>query len=164
MKRLLIKLCKPFSFLPALCVMYLIFNFSAQSGAESSALSLKVTKTVVSLMDQALDRDWNEIEKAAKVEEYHYYIRKAGHMTEYCILAITLAIPLYVYGVRGFLLMLVAGFICVLFAAGDEYHQSFVGGRGPSVKDVFIDSAGAFIGILLTQLFSWIAKGGGKRL
>ena len=52
--------------------------------------------------------------------------------------------------------MLVAGFICVAFAAGDEYHQSFVAGRGPSVKDVGIDSIGAFFGILTVQIICWV--------
>lgn len=164
MKRFLIRLCRPLSFLPALCMMYLIFTFSSQTGDQSSALSLKVTKTVVTIMDKAMDEDWTEAEQEAKVKEYHYYVRKAAHMTEYCILAITIALPLYVYGLRGFLLILVAGAACVLFAAGDEYHQSFVGGRGPSIKDVCIDSVGAFIGIMLTLLFSWIAMGGKKKL
>ena len=67
-------------------------------------------------------------------------------MTEYFLLAVAVSFPFYVYGLRGFPLMLVAGLICVAFACGDEYHQSFVEGRGPSVKDVCIDSIGAFGG------------------
>ena len=51
--------------------------------------------------------------------------------------------------------MLLAGIICVGFAGLNEYHQSFVTGRGPSLRDVGIDSIGAFIGILLVQLFCW---------
>ena len=51
--------------------------------------------------------------------------------------------------------MLVAGLICVGFAAGDEYHQSFVAGRGPSKKDVMIDSIGAFFGILFVRIICW---------
>ena len=45
-------------------------------------------------------------------------------MTEYCVLAITLCVPLYAYGVRGIWLYLLAGLICAGFAATDEYHQS----------------------------------------
>lgn len=41
------------------------------------------------------------------------------------------------------------------FAGLDEYHQSFVDARTPAVKDVGIDSIGAFIGILLVQAFCW---------
>lgn len=164
MKRFLITLFKPLSFLPALCMLFLIFNFSAQSGESSSALSLKVTKSVVVLVDKVLDENWSESQHAQKVSEYHYYVRKAAHMTEYCVLAITIALPLYVYGLRRILLMIVVGGLCVLVAAGDEYHQSFVAGRGSSAKDVLIDSCGAFIGIILTRIFSWIALGGKQKM
>ena len=164
MKRFLIKVLKPLAFVPALCMLFVIFGFSAQSGKDSSRMSLKVTETVVSVVDKAMKHGWDESERARKVESYHFYVRKAAHMTEYCILAITIALPLYVYGLRGFLLLFVAGGACVLTAAGDEYHQSFVAGRGPSVRDVLIDSGGALIGVFLTQVFSWIALGGKKHM
>ena len=35
--------------------------------------------------------------------------------------------------------------LCILYAAGDEFHQSFTEGRGPSPVDVAIDSAGALL-------------------
>lgn len=50
-------------------------------------------------------------------------------------------------------MILLVGTFCAIFAGFDEYHQSFVEYRGPSVKDVFIDSGGALIGIMLVQLF-----------
>ena len=70
-------------------------------------------------------------------------------------MAVAVSFPLYVYGVRGIWLMFLAGAICVGFAGLDEYHQSFVSNRGPSVKDVGIDSIGAGVGILLVQAFCW---------
>ena len=39
--------------------------------------------------------------------------------------------------------------LCVAYAISDEFHQIFVPGRGPLVKDVFIDGFGAALGILL---------------
>jgi VanZ family protein len=44
--------------------------------------------------------------------------------------------------------------VCIAYAATDEFHQSFVPGRGPSPRDVAIDGIGACIGLLgyrLTQ-------------
>lgn len=38
---------------------------------------------------------------------------------------------------------------CVVYAISDEFHQLFVPGRGPMLKDVLIDGSGAAIGILL---------------
>ena len=40
----------------------------------------------------------------------------------------------------------------MLYAAGDEFHQSFVKSRGSSVGDVMIDSGG----ILLTLFAVWV--------
>ena len=39
--------------------------------------------------------------------------------------------------------------ICVAYAISDEFHQVFVPGRGPLLKDVLIDGSGASLGILL---------------
>lgn len=39
--------------------------------------------------------------------------------------------------------------ICVAYAISDEFHQIFVPGRGPLLKDILIDGAGAALGILL---------------
>lgn len=161
--RIVTALFKPFSFVPALMMMYLIFSFSSQTGTESSDLSNKVTESALIVIDHVMDKGWSEADIQVRVEKYGFYVRKLAHMTEYCILAITISLPLYVYGMRGFPLLLIAGIICVGFAATDEYHQTMVANRGPSVRDVGIDSAGALIGITLVRIFSWIALGGDTR-
>ena len=46
-KKFLRYILKPLSFLPALCMMYLIFSFSAQTGTESGSLSYQVSKILV---------------------------------------------------------------------------------------------------------------------
>ena len=74
------------------------------------------------------------------------------------LLAVSLALPLYVYGLRGIWLTLEAGAICVGFAALDEYHQLFVSGRGASKRDVAIDSIGIFAGIIVTRIIGWMGR------
>ena len=59
LKKLLRYLLKPLSFLPALLMMYLIFNFSAQSGDVSGQLSGSVTTELVELCGELLDRGWS---------------------------------------------------------------------------------------------------------
>ena len=39
--------------------------------------------------------------------------------------------------------------LCVAYAFSDEFHQLFVPGRGPLLKDVLIDGSGAALGIML---------------
>ena len=138
--KILITLLKPLSFLPALLMMYIIFSFSAQPGEVSGNLSYKISYEIIETKSELLSENLSSEEIAYKADGIHYYVRKAAHMTEYFLLAIAISFPLYVY---------------MGFAGLDEYHQSFVDARTPAVKDVGIDSIGAFIGILLVQAFCW---------
>lgn len=149
---------KPFSFVPALLLMYMIYNFSAQPGDVSAQLSYKVSYKIVETVDQVLDANMEYWEIETWVYRIHGLVRKLAHMTEYFALAVAVSFPLYVYGIRGIWLMLLAGLICVGFACGDEYHQSFVEGRGPSKKDVFIDGFGVFWGIILVRIVGWTGR------
>ena len=155
MKKLMITLLKPLSFLPAILMMYVIYSFSAQTGEVSGQLSYKFSYKIVETKNQLLNENKSSAELAVSADTIHFYVRKAGHMTEYFLLAVAISFPLYVYGVRGIWLVILAGIICVGFAGLDEYHQSFVADRGPSLRDVGIDSIGALIGILVVQAFCW---------
>lgn len=156
MKELMINLLRPFSFLPAILIMYTIFSLSGQPGEASSGLSYKVSYKLVELAYRLTNEYADEYQIAHEAKIIHGKVRKAAHMTEYFCLAIAISFPFYVYSLRGLPLMLVAGAICVGFAALDEYHQSFVSGRSPSARDVCIDSIGIFLGILAVRLFCWI--------
>ena len=157
-KKLLRYLLKPLSFVPAILVMYLIFSFSSQDGVSSARLSHAVSRKVVTVADEVLEKDWDAQQIAHYTERIHYYVRKTAHVTEYFVLAVTVAFPLYVYGVRGLWLVFSAGIFCVSFAGLDEYHQSFVAGRGPSVRDVAIDSIGVLPGIILVRIVGFIGR------
>lgn len=157
-KTLLRLVLKPLSFVPAIVVMYFILNFSGQSGIDSAQLSYKVTQKLVILAGDITDRNLTQEEINVYTEKYHYYVRKLAHFTEYMILAVTVAFPLYVYGMRGIWLMLFAGTFCVGFACLDEYRQSFSLGRTPSKKDVLIDSCGVFVGIIITRIVGFIGR------
>ncbi|MBE5861177.1 MAG: VanZ family protein [Butyrivibrio sp.] len=149
---------KPLSFVPAIIMMCLIFTFSSQDADTSSALSYKVGVEVLTVTNDVFDQGWTMSHIAALSEQYQHYIRKLAHFTEYLILAITVAFPLYVYGVRGISLIFMAGFICVGYACLDEYHQSFIAGRTPMKKDIAIDSIGSFIGIIMTRILGFTGR------
>lgn len=158
MKTFLRAVLKPLSFVPAIVVLYMIFSFSEQTGAESSQVSLKVSRSIVIAADRCLDLNLDPVRAEEIAQEIHYYVRKLGHVTEYFILAVTVSFPLYVYRLRGIWLVLVAGAFCVAAAALDEYHQSFVAGRGPSIRDVCIDSIGIVIGITVVRIVCFIGR------
>ena len=74
------------------------------------------------------------------------------------MLGLTLSLPLYVYRLRGFWLVLAAGLFCAGFAGLDEYHQMFVAGRSPALRDVAIDTAGSITGIYMTRIIGFIGR------
>ncbi len=83
----------------------------------------------------------------------HHVIRKCGHFTEYFILSLLILRGFRAgnqeFGLRLALLsiLMVAG-----YAALDEFHQSFVPGRGAAVSDVLLDTSGGAAGILIVAL------------
>lgn len=138
--------------------MYMIFSFSGQVGETSSDLSFRVSCKIVSIGNDILGTDLTTDRIEHYASKIHGFVRKLAHMTEYFALAVAVAFPLYVYGLRGILLMLIAGAFCVAFACGDEFHQSFVNGRSPSKRDVLIDSIGIFCGIILVRMVGWTGR------
>ena len=157
-KTFLRALLKPFSFVPALLMMCLIYSFSAQDGTTSGNLSYKISEIVVESANEAFELNWSEEQIHYYIERIHHPVRKLAHMTEYFLLAVSVSFPLYVYGVRGLWLPILAGGFCVAFAGLDEYHQSFVAGRGPSKRDVAIDSVGILAGVLMVQFICFLGR------
>ena len=79
-------------------------------------------------------------------------IRKLGHVTEYAILATLLWRALRggtTLKPRVWVLFAVVWTACAMFAASDEFHQSFVPSRTSSFQDVIIDICGALIGLTI---------------
>ena len=128
-------------------MMYLIFSFSAQTGEVSGELSYKISYKIAETKSEVLHENKDSYELSYEADNIHFYVRKAAHMTEYFLLAVAVSFPLYVYRIRGIWLFFLAGIFCVGFAGLDEYHQSFVAGRGPSVRDHY---GSAFLLVLLT--------------
>ena len=149
---------KPLSFLPAIIMMCLIFSFSSQSGNESGQLSYDTGIKLYSFANEELNLGWSSAQIVHYSESTQFYIRKAAHITEYFLLAVSVAFPLYVYGVRGIALVLIAGVFCVGYASMDEFHQSFISGRTPAKRDVLIDSIGILIGIFFVRIFGWLGR------
>jgi VanZ family protein len=92
------------------------------------------------------------------IEAIHMAFRKLGHLTEYAILSILLW-----HALRGTFTAFPRRFIaCItflvaaMFAASDEFHQSFVPTRTATVHDVFIDCVGVAIAIVVCVLLSQV--------
>jgi VanZ family protein len=78
-------------------------------------------------------------------------IRKLGHVTEYAILAVLLW-RAFRGGAWRTPMSILFGIVligCGIFAASDEFHQSFIPSRTSSFHDVMIDVCGAIIGLAI---------------
>ena len=53
--KIVIALLKPFSFVPAILMMFLIYSFSAQPGEVSGDLSYKISYTIVETKNEVLN-------------------------------------------------------------------------------------------------------------
>jgi VanZ family protein len=149
---------KPLSFVPALVMMYLIFSFSGQSGAESSSLSYDVGFHFYDIVNNIFGLNLSSAQIADYATVNQFYIRKAAHITEYFLLAMSVSLPLYVYKIRGFKLSILATLFCVVYAFLDEYHQSFSYGRSPQLRDVAIDSIGIVAGVIVVRIIGFIGR------
>ena len=78
-------------------------------------------------------------------------LRKIAHLTEYGILTFLL-IRAFVKSCPAMVrarIVVWCGLLSVAYAISDEFHQSFVPGRGPSAGDVVIDACGVAICLLI---------------
>jgi VanZ family protein len=85
------------------------------------------------------------------------FVRKSAHVIEYTVLALLLWRALRSVSLLRTETVMVFGAALLgsaLFAASDEFHQIFVQSRTPSVHDVFLDVAGALLGLLIVTVFA----------
>lgn len=102
----------------------------------------------------------------ARLAAIHFLTRKAGHFTEYAVLAF-FARRAFITSSNAFIqrywfrlgLLLV-----VIYALLDEFHQSFVLSRRASIYDSAVDVAGGLTVLLICQFYGRGARGGETRV
>jgi VanZ family protein len=83
----------------------------------------------------------------ATVASIQLVVRKCGHLTEYAVLAALLGRAFRQNPLRVDRIFVSSFFIAAVYAALDEFHQSFVASRTASAWDVMIDCVGALVGL-----------------
>lgn len=129
--------------------MIIIFVMSSQTGDVSVNQSGLVIKFLV-----FIGIDVN----SAFGDMAQFVIRKMAHFTEYFIFALLSYNLMRCYDMKkgkSRILMIIFAF---LYAATDEFHQSFVPGRGPQFRDVLIDTCGAAAASLVLTVINYFKK------
>ena len=134
--------------LPVALWMLIIFGFSTNAGAPRN------TSRIIGPILRWLNPDIAD----ETVYGIQLVVRKGAHFTEYAVLALLCwrarrkpvrdDVRPWNWSEAGMALL-----VAVLFAASDEWHQSFVPSREGSLRDVLIDSTGATLGLL--ALWRW---------
>jgi VanZ family protein len=133
--------------LPVLFWMALIF--SASSDSHSYQHSSQVVEPLLHWLFPQMSQE--------HVNAIHHVLRKCAHLTEYAIFGLLVwralhrsqkNSPDWSWSRAGGTLLII-----FIYAASDEFHQSFVPTRTPLVSDVFIDTAGGAIGLLTLWIF-----------
>ena len=128
-----------FSFLPAVLCMAAIFWFSSQPGDEVARAAQPLYQSAPTVGNTGMRIPW----------------LKVGHVVGYGALGAAL---LYGFGPGRRRSVALSLAVTLLYAAPDEFHQSFTPGRSAGITDVLIDlgAAGAAVFVItLIARFSW---------
>jgi VanZ family protein len=85
-------------------------------------------------------------------------VRKCAHLTEYAILAALLSRAFRQSQPRVGRALAISFLLAAVYAALDEFHQSYVASRTGSPGDVLIDCVGALSGVLIYRRMSRTRK------
>ncbi len=104
--------------------------------------------------------------------DFNIFVRKMGHISEFAILYFLVRWALLAKSVQSTKIgnsktklwqnviedktILIATLISVLYAASDEWHQSFVPGRSACIEDVLLDSSAVLVAVIFTGLLDKI--------
>lgn len=142
----------------SIAVMLLIFIFSAQNGELSNASSGFVSDLLARILSPVLPD--------SAISFILKYIRKIAHICIYFLLGIFTSLSAAELSRRigrSFRCLSGAWFLCVLYAASDEFHQSFPAGRSASPRDVLLDSAGALAAAIVVGAVCRAKRRRGRR-
>ena len=141
------------SWLMVVLSMLIIYNFSSQNAETSSETSGGVIKDILEVV-MPEEEITDEV-----VKNFQPPIRKIAHFSVFMLLGFCLINAFQKSFNFSLILINVFSLIAVvLYACLDEFHQNFVENRGPSFKDVLIDSSGGLVGILLFTLMIFVIK------
>ena len=132
-----------------------ILSNSSQTGAESGSLSRSVCDAINSFFDKI----------GLNISLSEHFLRKSAHFCEYMILAVLICIDILSFSAffekikqkRKLIWLSLALPVSAAVALFDEFGvQMMTEGRGPSFRDVLIDTSGAVLGVLAVISVLWL--------
>lgn len=134
--------------------LMLIFSLSAQPASNSNGLSEQVTAGLIQFIATIGGTDIQGKEWMGLVYQYNHFVRKGAHAFIYFILGVLIVATERKSGIKGYKVYVLAVSFCFLYAATDEFHQTFIVGRGGKLSDVLLDTSGAIGGMIVYSLLN----------
>lgn len=122
-----------------------IFSQSMKTGAVSEQMSLGIVRWIA----QFLHID---------AEFLHVLVRKSAHFGEYMLFGVLLSLTMREGGLLPRRFDLTVLFIGTIWAALDEFLQTFIPDRSGQVSDVLLDAFGVLCGFLLVLLIVYLRR------
>ena len=141
-------------------------NTNKSNGKSTDIIALFIEDTLDVTNEYGITSSHPTDSKLARVSQLvNAPMRKVMHASVYLTLAffVILFISILLNNKHYWLALIMTMIICISFAITDEYHQTFVSGRTGQLLDVFIDSAGAFIGTCIYTTYYIVYKNGYRR-
>lgn len=143
---------KILSCIAVILCMAIIFKLSSQPANQSGKLSTEITNVNIKIIEKVKPNAKLDIAK------FHYLIRKNAHFFLYLALGLLVINALKRINIARY--KSITFLIITFYAISDEVHQIFVPGRSPEIRDVFIDIAGACVGVFVYLGFGRMKKKG----
>ena len=138
--------------------MGVIFYFSSMSSSKSDNQSNGFIHRTVIKVVKVFKSDLTVGDEALITKYVVYPIRKYAHIFEYFVLYILVFLFINCYDLDLKRKIIYSMIVCVLYACSDEIHQMLVPGRDGSIRDVFVDSFGSSIGLLICYIIGFKYK------
>ena len=135
------------------------FKFSEMDGRTSNSKSKgTIDKALTSAAEISNDLGVTNVntesnKKYAIIDKLNMPLRKCAHMAIYFMVATILLILLNNMEIEGAQKYILTIIIVFMYAAVDEYHQTFVPNRSGQISDVLIDVFGGVVACIFMRFF-----------
>lgn len=126
-----------------------IYVFSNFKGEDSDKQSIGLLENTIGRIASIIDKDITEEEKTELYLKLNYPLRKIAHICEFFILSFLLCMLFHSFKFSMNKVILFTFIGSFIIACGDEIHQLFVPSRYGSIFDVFVDSIGIILFLVI---------------
>lgn len=145
--KLNVEVLKKVIWITTLLWMGIIYYFSSQPAEVSRQASGEILVHMNQIQEDEIQ---DTVDR--RVWDLQYFIRKFAHFILYCGLGFLIALSIVLIKYRALVSYILAWLAASLYGVLDEWHQTFVPGRGATLADMKLDSLSALAGVVVAAI------------